>query len=68
MITFTKTYYILRKDGMFMQTFGFEDGKYFFGPDHNWKLFPNRHDALDLLKTPAGKGCCVIPVKVTFEY
>lgn len=68
MVTITKVYYALRKNGMFLQKFGFEDGNLFFGPTDNWKLFPNRHEALTLLKTTSGKNCCVIPVKVTFEY
>lgn len=70
MITFTKTYYAVRKDSLFLQKFGYGEDqiRFFFGPTDNWKLFPNRHDALALLKNPGCSRCCVIPVKVTFEY
>ena len=70
MITFIKTYYALRKDGIFLQKFGYGEDqiRFFFGSADDWKLFSNRHTALDLLKNPGYYGCCVIPVKVTFEY
>ena len=70
MTAFTKTYYAVRKDNLFLQKFGYEKGvySYFFGPTDDWRLFKHRSEALGLLKTPACSRCCVIPVKVTFEY
>ena len=70
MTTFTKTYYAVRKNNLFLQKFGYGEDqiRFFFGSTDDWKLFSNRQTALDLLKNPGCYGCCVIPVKVTFEY